>query len=89
MKRGAIHLVKGEDVYKATVLAVGPGKYYGDKRVKPDVKPGDIVVFHKDNMAHKSGKALVNALSDFGEDIILIKAGDILCVVDPDTEITL
>ena len=60
---------------KGTVLAVGPGKLSKDgKRLPLDVKEGDVVLFT--NWAGDEFK------QSHGEDVLLMRAEDILAVLD-------
>jgi chaperonin GroES len=60
---------------KGTVLAVGPGKLTKDgKRVPLDVKEGDTVLFT--NWAGDEFKQVR------GEDVLLMRADDILAVIE-------
>src|SRR5579859_4984768 len=60
---------------KGTVLAVGPGKLTKDgKRVPPDVKEGDVVLFT--NWAGDEFK------QSRGDDVLLMRVDDILAVLE-------
>ncbi len=60
---------------KGTILAVGPGKLGKDgKRLPLDVKEGDVVLFT--NWAGDEFK------QSRGEDVLLMRAEDILAVLD-------
>jgi chaperonin GroES len=60
---------------KGTVLAVGPGKLSKDgKRLPLDVKEGDVVLFT--NWAGDEFK------QSHGDDVLLMRAEDILAVLD-------
>ncbi len=60
---------------KGTVLAVGPGKLTNEgKRVPLDVKEGDVVLFT--NWAGDEFK------QSRGDDVLLMRAEDILAVLD-------
>jgi chaperonin GroES len=60
---------------KGTVLAVGPGKLNKDgKRLPVDVKEGDVVLFT--NWAGDEFK------QSHGDDVLLMRADDILAVLD-------
>ena len=63
-----------EKPQEGEVLAVGPGtRDDSGKRVEPDVKPGDRILF---------GKWSGTEVKIDGEDLIIMKESDILGVVD-------
>lgn len=60
------------DVIKATIVSIGPGKYEGKNLVKPDLELGDTVLFSKrDSIPVSDGK----------EDYIVLQVESILCVL--------
>jgi chaperonin GroES len=61
-----------EKPQKATVLAVGPGRYVDDDLIPIDLKEGDVVVFAK----YGGTEIKVN-----GEDLLILRASDILAKV--------
>ena len=58
-----------EKPQKATVLAVGPGRYDGDDLIPIDLKEGDVVIFSK----YGGTEIKVD-----GEDVLILRASDIL-----------
>lgn len=87
--RGSLILPHGDRVRKGTVLAVGKGRY-DEKGVRQPVglEPGERVAFFREHLEHKQGKAILHILKDFGEDIGLIRANDILFAFVGDVEVT-
>jgi chaperonin GroES len=61
-----------EKPQKATVLAVGPGRYDEGKLVPIDIKEGDVVIFAK----YGGTEVKVD-----GEEILILRASDILAKV--------
>ncbi|NLE73830.1 MAG: co-chaperone GroES [Actinobacteria bacterium] len=61
-----------EKPQKATVIAVGPGRYVDDKLVPVDLKEGDVVVFAK----YGGTEIKVD-----GEELLILRASDILAKV--------
>lgn len=61
-----------EKPQKATVLAVGPGRYVDDDLIPIDLKEGDVVVFAK----YGGTEIKVN-----GEELLILRASDILAKV--------
>jgi len=61
-----------EKPQKATVLAVGPGRYDGDDLIPIDIKEGDVVIFSK----YGGTEIKVD-----GEDVLILRASDILAKV--------
>jgi chaperonin GroES len=62
-----------EKPQKAKVLAVGPGRYEGEKLVAVDLKEGDIVVFAK----YGGTEVKVD-----GEELLILRASDVLAKVE-------
>ena len=63
-----------EKPQEGEVLAVGPGaRDESGKRVEPDVKPGDRILF---------GKWSGTEVKIDGEDLIIMKESDVLGIVD-------
>lgn len=66
-----------------TVKMTGPGRELSTGvRVPTGVEPGSKVAFWRENLEHRMGKAIVAALADHEEDCGLIKAADILYVIE-------
>lgn len=61
-----------EKPQKATVLAVGPGRYVDDDLIPIDLKEGDVVVFAK----YGGTEIKVE-----GEELLILRASDILAKV--------
>ena len=61
-----------EKPQKATVLAVGPGRYDGDDLIPIDIKEGDVVIFSK----YGGTEIKVD-----GEDVLILRASDILAKI--------
>ncbi|NLG66407.1 MAG: co-chaperone GroES [Actinobacteria bacterium] len=61
-----------EKPQKATVLAVGPGRYVDDALIPIDLKEGDVVVFAK----YGGTEIKVE-----GEELLILRASDILAKV--------
>lgn len=59
---------------KGTVLEVGPGRWLGDQLIKPQVKPGDLVLFGK------SAGEEMEVENDFI--ILVLHEGEILAILD-------
>lgn len=80
---GSIFLPLGQVTRTATVLLVGPGRRTesGD-RIPVAVAPGETVVFRREHLEHKQGKQIVSVLQELGDDLGLLRAPDILYVVD-------
>jgi co-chaperonin GroES (HSP10) len=84
VSEGGIHLLgyqadgKAAPVRYGTVLAVGPGRWYGNTRVPVTVKPGDYIAFSPifSGMEKKKGGATV-----LGKDEVLMRDDDALCVL--------
>jgi co-chaperonin GroES (HSP10) len=76
-----------ERVRYGTVLKTGPGRPVGKSgAIQPTgVVPGDRVAFFRENLEHQQGKELVRILQQVEEDTGLIRANDILYVVEPGT----
>ena len=63
-----------EKPQRGEVLAVGPGKLLDNgKRIKPEVKVGDSVIF---------GKYAGNDIMVDGVEVVMARADDIMAVVD-------
>ena len=62
-----------EKPQKATVVAVGPGRYDGDDLIPIDLKAGDTVIFSK----YGGTEVKVE-----GEDLLILRASDILAKVE-------
>ena len=58
-----------EKPQKATVLAVGPGRYDGDNLIPIDLKEGDMVIFAK----YGGTEVKVD-----GDELLILRASDIL-----------
>lgn len=83
-------LVHGERVRFAEVIAVGPGRFFKDKKhpVPPDVSPGDRVVFFRETLETQQGKNIVRLMQELDEeDLGVIRATDILFVIPPGMEV--
>ena len=77
LSKGGIYIPENarEKPTEAIVLAVGNGKLLEDGTVrKPDVKVGDRVLF---------GKYTGSEIKISGEDALILRESDILCVLDP------
>ena len=61
-----------EKPQKATVIAVGPGRYDGDDLIPIDLKEGDVVIFSK----YGGTEIKVD-----GDDVLILRASDILAKI--------
>jgi chaperonin GroES len=61
-----------EKPQKATVLAVGPGRYDADKLIPIDLKEGDVVIFSK----YGGTEIKVD-----GGEVLILRASDILAKI--------
>jgi len=61
-----------EKPQKATVLAVGPGRYGADKLIPIDLKEGDVVIFSK----YGGTEIKVD-----GGEVLILRASDILAKI--------
>jgi co-chaperonin GroES (HSP10) len=66
------------NVRTATVVAVGRGRKVNHHRVPVGVEPGEKVAFLRWHLEHGTGKKIVAALGDLGENLGLIRGADIL-----------
>lgn len=67
----------------ATVVDVGSGKLTVSGRLEMSVRVGERVCFHRWNLEHKNGQAIMHVLSDLGPDYGLIREGDVLVAWPP------
>jgi co-chaperonin GroES (HSP10) len=69
-----------ERLRTATVKLVGPGRRCanGMRRVPIGVVPGERVAFWREHLEHQQGKQLMGVLAELGDDLGLIREGDIL-----------
>ncbi len=58
---------------RGTVVAVGPGKFEGDRRVEPDVKTGDRILF---------GKYSGTEVKLDGEELLIMPEDDVYGVIE-------
>lgn len=80
---GSIILPHGQAERTATVRSVGPGRELPTGvRVPVGVVPGERVVFRRENLEHKPGKQILAALQDLGDNLGLLRAPDILYVIE-------
>lgn len=88
--RGSILLVHGERVRTGKVLAVGPGRYISKEsgiRAPVGVATGERIAFFRENLEHKQGKTIMHLMEEVGENIGLIRAPDILFVVEEEGDV--
>jgi co-chaperonin GroES (HSP10) len=86
-QRSVVLAAAGESVVrKGTVRAVGPGKPTARGRDPIGVRPGERVAFLRWHVEHGPGKASARALSIAlgaeGEDLVVVREGDILFVME-------
>ncbi|MBX5437411.1 MAG: co-chaperone GroES [Alicyclobacillaceae bacterium] len=62
-----------EKPQEGEVLAVGPGRYEDGKRIEPEVKVGDRVIYSK----YAGTEVKVN-----GEELLILRESDILAIVE-------
>ena len=81
---GSIILIgSGEERLRTgVVLRVGPGRWMGSVRAPVDVVPGDKVAFWRENLEHQQGKKVTAILQDLEEGVGLLRAPDILYVME-------
>lgn len=80
-KAGSILVVEDSSanlIRTGTVVSVGHGRKVEHHRIPVGVEKGEKVAFSRWHLEHKSGKQLTSLLEGFGEDLGLIRAGDIL-----------
>lgn len=86
-REGLLFLPHGQVVRTATVKIVGPGKSLPTGvRVPVGVVPGDRIAFRREHLEHKPGKQQLAVLQEFGENLGLLRAPDILYVIEEDAE---
>jgi co-chaperonin GroES (HSP10) len=82
-REGSIVLLHGQAVRTATVRAVGPGRALPTgARVPVGVTPGDRIAFRREHLEHKPGKQILAVLQEIGENLGLLRAPDILYVME-------
>jgi co-chaperonin GroES (HSP10) len=83
-----LFLVHGRRVRTATVISVGKGRVDEKKILQPvDLKPGERVAFFREHLEHKQGKLLIENLEDFGEDLGLLRAMDVLFAFEGEIDV--
>lgn len=89
-KLGSIILTGAEArrVRTGTIVAVGPGRYTGEHRTPVGLEVGERVAFFREHLEHQSGKAILDLLGEYGEDLGMIRAPDVLFAFVGDEEIT-
>lgn len=95
-KRSSLIELPGQNesaVRKGVVEVVGPGRRRpnSEGREPMDVKKGDQIVFLRWHQEHRPGKAVSETLrrksEELGEDLCLIRQGDILFVYTGDVNV--
>lgn len=95
-KRSAIIELPGQNesaIRKGVVHLAGPGRRLVNRegRAPMDVKEGDKIVFLRWHQEHRPGKAVSESLArkseELGEDLCMIRQGDILFVYTDDVKV--
>ncbi len=95
-KRSALIELPGQNesaIRKGVVLVAGPGRRRpnSEGREPLDVKEGDKIVFLRWHQEHRPGKAVSETLrrqsEELGEDLCLIRQGDILFAYTGDVSV--
>jgi chaperonin GroES len=63
-----------EKPFEGKVVAVGPGRFENGKRIEPEVKPGDSVIYSK-----YSGTEVKYDQHEY----LILRESDIIAIVDP------
>jgi co-chaperonin GroES (HSP10) len=70
------------------VVAVGPGRRTAQgARAAPDVAVGERVAFFREHMDTQQGRALAARLTFIQADLVLLRAADLLFVLDERMEV--
>lgn len=90
--RGGIVLPQGtsgqERVRTGTVLQMGPGRRFWSSSLEQemfqptDVNVGDKIAFFRENLEHQQGKQVTSVVQSIEENTGLIRANDVLYVIE-------
>lgn len=82
-RQGSIILPHGAAERTGRVLRTGPGRTDKNGILQPvGVSAGEVVVFRREHLEHRPGQAVCQVLEDFGDNLGMIRAPDILYAME-------
>lgn len=80
-RSGSIILPHGGPIRTGEVLAVG-------KTAAKEVRVGEHIAFRREHLEHQQGKQVGAVLKELGDNLGMLRAMDVLMVIEPGTSVT-